>query len=40
MEIIDDVDKAAFQEKMLPAVKAKLDEEQLDLLERIIALDK
>ncbi len=38
MTIVDDVDKKAFQEIMMPAVKKSLSEEQIDLLDRIIAV--
>jgi len=37
MTINSNVDKLAFQELMIPAVKAKLSPEQIDLLDRIIA---
>jgi tripartite ATP-independent transporter DctP family solute receptor len=36
MTIIEDVDKVAFQEIMMPAVQKSLSEEQIDLLDRII----
>lgn len=36
MTIVDDVDKAAFQKAMEPAVKESLDEEQFDLYQRIL----
>ncbi|MBN2897493.1 MAG: TRAP transporter substrate-binding protein [Clostridia bacterium] len=40
MTIIDDVDKAAFQEVMMPAIKKSLSDEQIDLLNRIIEAGK
>jgi tripartite ATP-independent transporter DctP family solute receptor len=36
MTIIEDVDKVAFQEIMMPAVQESLDDEQIDLLNRIV----
>ena len=40
MTIVDDVDKAAFQEVMMPAVQQSLTDEQIELLDRIIAVGK
>jgi len=40
MTIVDDVDKAAFQEVMMPAIQKSLDEEQIELLNRIIEAGK
>lgn len=40
MTIVEDVDKAAFQEVMMPAVQKSLSEEQIDLLNRIVELGK
>lgn len=40
MTIVDDVDKAAFQEVMMPAIQKSLNEEQIDLLNRIIEAGK
>lgn len=40
MTIIDDVDKVAFQQAMLPAIQNSLNEEQIDLLNRIIEAGK
>ena len=37
MTIIEDVDKKAFQEVMMPAIEKSLSEEQFDLLQRIVA---
>jgi tripartite ATP-independent transporter DctP family solute receptor len=35
--VFNEVDKEAFREAMLPAIEASLDEEQLDLYQRILA---
>jgi len=40
MTIVEDVDKAAFQEVMMPAVKKSLNDEQIELLDKIIAAGK
>lgn len=40
MTIVEDVDKAAFQEVMMPAVKKSLSEEQVDILNRMVEAGK